>query len=668
MLFREYVAVPEHLVAELLYNLRHTTRLAVDTETYYNPLNTKAIIRWIKGNPNNEPFLLTLSDGDMSWAINVNATTLPHIKDFLERDAMEWVLYNAKFDMHMMANLGVNIRGRIWDAMILRHLLDENAEKKGLKDNAIKFLDKEAGYWEGVVDNAREKISKETGRKKDEVSYREVPAEIMVPYACADTFYTMRLFDWWLPQITEQELLAVYANEERSLHTVLRIERRGMKVDLPYVRALKATLEAEVQGYLEELHTFAPHMNPGSANDLVAFYQSVGIDYCYRTEKGEWRTDADTLETYLLKCGNTDAEKFTETLLRYRTEDKILGTFIQGILDYEQQGRIHPEFWLTGTRTGRMSSSNPNFQNIPKGDDRIRRAFIPEDGYIFVYFDYSQQEYKLLAHYSKDAALTHAIMQGWDVHTATGCSFANITMEQWEGLSKGEAKDIRDKGKTGNFAIVYGLGNAALANKLGYPINEPLVKAANKLLQQWNIKPWNKPNLPDLLPKCKMPEDTQAISYYYGEECQASLAAAGAFKKEYFGRFPGIQDVSKQVADTARSRGYVFDWVKRRRRLKRDEAYKALNSLIQGGCGDILKDRLPTADDVLLEKITKTGIVNLVHDEIQLEMHLSELWLIPIIKDILEDLPFRVPINTDCEWSGTNWAEKRPLQELATWL
>jgi len=643
--------------------------LAFDTETFYNPNNQQAIVRWIKGNPTNEPFLLTISDGQTGWAVYFSDETRPLVAELLAAPGLTKVFYNAKYDIHMLRNIGIDVAPPVVDVMVMRHLLDENSDVRDLKGNAVKYIDPDADYWERAVDEERARIAKERKVPKDAVSYQDVPADVMIRYATADTLYTYRLYQRWSPSIQEMDLMSLLDTEMRCLMSIVEIERTGMRVDLEYLRNLDMEISAKLEELEKALVATArqyglTEFNPNSANDIVAVYTAMGVNYYYKTDKGAWRTDSDTLTTYLRHCGVLAAETFTERLLEFRNEEKILNTFVRGLLSYVQEdGRVHPEFWQTGTRTGRMSSSNPNFQNFPKGDDRIRRAFIPSDGYVFVYMDYAQQEYKLLAHYAQDAALINAIKQGWDVHAATGCLFAGITMEEWSRLPEKEAKAIRQRGKTANFAIVYGLGNAALANQLGFPINEPLVKKANAVFRALRLKPWDLPPVEEVLRRCGTEEDREAVRYYYSEECQQALSQAQQFKQEYFGRFPGIQVLSKDVAAVAKRRGYVFNWAKRRRRLLPDESYKALNALIQGGCGDILKDRLWRVQEFL--KDTRSRIVNLVHDEVQFEIHKSEFTVefIKRLKSILDDLPFRVPITTDVEWSNTNWAEKRDIKE-----
>lgn len=162
-------------------------------------------------------------------------------------------------------------------------------------------------------------------------------------------------------------------------------------------------------------------------------------------------------------------------------------------------------------------------------------------------------------------------------------------------------------------------------------------------------------------------EEQAALTYYYSEECQAALKEAGEFKKRYFSQFPGIKQFIADVESVAKKRGWVKTWTGRRRRFAdpKKEAYKAVNAIIQGGCGDILKDRLIEVSEFLKDK--KSRVVNLVHDEIALEIHNNEWDIIPEISRILGDLDFSVPLYTDFEWSDLSWGEKKKHDELVGW-
>lgn len=666
--FIEDVNVPAFLTALQM----QTNRVAVDTETYYVH-NPRKVTRYLtKDNtPNNTPFLLTLAipNKDKGWALEINSNTLLCIKDFLENPSIEKIFFNACYDLEMLLNEGIRVKGAIHDVMLLHHLLDEeDLDEDGdriqdLKGLAVKYLDKEADKFEKAVDAIRERIAKERNVKKSEVTYYDVyidSPDVMVDYASSDTLYTIQLFDKWYPELVKQELEQVYQIEMDCIWAVVAAEIRGYRVNEERLAELKAELEVTVEQYRQEIFTlYGKEFNVNSDEQLVQAFKSLGAEYNAITEKGNWQTNEDALKPFLKHCIE-EVRKLAEAVLKYRDEEKMLNTFVAGIEQFIQEdGAVHPSFWQAGTRTGRMSSSKPNFQNFPKKDKRIRSLFMPREGHIIVFFDYAQQEYRLLAHYAREWELIDMIKKGYDVHKATASLMLN---KPYEEITDEE----RDLGKRMNFAMVYGLGLAAIANAFGYPIDEDKYKKANEIFRRLKLKPWSLPELQILLNSVKEKEEKEALEYFFSDECNNAIEFAKQKKKEYFSQLPNVESFLSQVKKVCQRRGWVKTWTGRRKRYKDSyrDAYKAPNAIIQGGCGDILKQKAGQIQQLLFEGNYKSGIVNFVHDEIQVEIHLSELHLIHKIKAILDDLQFTVPITCDIEWTDTDWGHKKDLKEL----
>jgi DNA polymerase I-like protein with 3'-5' exonuclease and polymerase domains len=335
----------------------------------------------------------------------------------------------------------------------------------------------------------------------------------------------------------------------------------------------------------------------------------------------------------------------------------MLNTYVKNLEFYRQSdGRIHPTFWQTGARTGRFSSSNPNFQNYPKEDKRIRRCFVPTPGYTLVYFDYKAQEFRLLAHYANETRLIQMIEAGYDVHSATASLMFNIPIDE-------VTKVDRAKGKTGNFSAVYGIGNAAYASNLGDKIDTDAYKRAQTILAREGYKPWQMPTKDVILSRITDPLEIEDIEYIYAPETFKMINHAKDVKAKYFKELPNI----KQFLDTTRkevaAQGFIRLWSGRIKHYNdpKTEAYKGVNALIQGGCGDIMKSRLPQVAHLL--KPTHSRLVNIIHDEIVVEVRNDELWLIPKIKDLMTIRDFKVTIDCDVELSTTNWAEKREWED-----
>jgi hypothetical protein len=216
--------------------------------------------------------------------------------------------------------------------------------------------------------------------------------------------------------------------------------------------------------------------------------------------------------------------------------------------------------------------------------------------------------------------------------------------------------------------MVYGLGEAAIAKNIGCKIDEITYKQGGSILREkFNVKPWELPPLESIISKLTDQKEIDAVEYYYSPEAREAIAKAKEFKIKYFGKFPGIQDFIKQCRGVAKRRGYVINWLGRRRRFRNpaQDNYKAPNALIQGGCGDILKDRGGAVWEKLKELGSKWKFVNWVHDEICWEVPYDELELIPTVQNILQsDLNFRVPITFDVEWTNKNWAEKFDFESV----
>lgn len=206
--------------------------------------------------------------------------------------------------------------------------------------------------------------------------------------------------------------------------------------------------------------------------------------------------------------------------------------------------------------------------------------------------------------------------------------------------------------------MVYGLGKASLAESLGYKINTSTYKLATPILNRLGIKPWEIPHRDDLMARLASEEDRKVMEYYFSEEAQAAVGAAGAMKDQYFAQFPDISVFIRECGKAAKRRGWVKTWSGRRRHFKdaARDGYKGPNAVIQGGCGDVIKVKMAELTFGLLSTY-KSRAVNNIHDALLFEIAVDELDLIPQIKAVMEDLPFSVPITCGVELSTTSWAE-----------
>ena len=452
-----YSLVNDKDVFSFLEGLTSEKLLAIDTETYYVPNQPERVIRFLgkDDSPNNTPFLITLSSPNGNWAIEINKFTIGALKHFLETSSCEKIFFNASYDLQMLANIGIRVSGKIHDVMVMHNLIDEeDMDEEGnyvkdLKGLAVKYLADDSNKFELEIDRIREEIAKETGKKKGEISYYDVYKKCpvtMVDYACSDTQYTLILFKMWNPVIDEEGLRKIYNIEMDCVWAVVNIELRGHKVDYVKLEKLEEDLVTALTKLEQEIWEInGEEFNINSDEQLVHAFMKQGAEYTAMTDKGNWQTNRDALTPFLSHKKESVAV-LAEKVLEYRDGSKTLNTFVKGLKTYRQlNDRVHPSFWLAGTRTGRMSSSKPNFQNISRKEIRLRELFIPEDDYILVYIDYSQQEYRLLAHYAKEENLIEMINKGYDVHRATASMMFNVEYDE-------VTDEQRDSGKTLNFA------------------------------------------------------------------------------------------------------------------------------------------------------------------------------------------------------------------------
>jgi len=669
-------------------------RIAVDTETYYNPLLVapKVITKWVRDTPNNVPFGVSLYWEDKGYWIDKE---LHKLKPLLENPDIEKILHNSKYDIFMFKNIGIELKGKIWDTMIMIHLIDEEFEcnmpsgkkkkSKRLKDLAYHFLGDDAHELEDLVSEYRRIMASNRGLKKSEISYKDVNDAnpvLMKDYAVADTEFTYKLYDIFMPMLAEQRLFEAYDVDMNATWAVIDIERQGYRVDLEIMKSDEEKLNTVIQRRLDKIYDIVgKKINVNSDRELVQAFEGLGVKWRWFTEKDEYQTDKSVLKSIINDDYYQEIIEVAEAVLDYRKASKILSTYIEGIYPYVQaDGKVHPDFWISpndfgsgSTKTGRLSSSNPNFQNIPKKpiklDDFVikpRDYFIADDGYILVLMDYDQEEYRLLGHYGNDQEFKKIIFSGQDIHKGTASLLYGVPYEEVDD-------DLRSKGKTNNFGLVYGLGNANFANVLGHNIDTNIYRTATQYLYKkykpWDIIQYYEPiqyiktldEVLEVMPK----EDKQnkelvdAIKYFFSDEVKEGIIDAIKTKRQYFNQFPGIKKFLDDCKDVAKRRGWVKTWVGRRRHFKdpKREAYKAPNAVIQGGCGDIMKVKLHEINQFL--KSYKSCIVNTVHDEIAYMIHKSELHLIPKIKEIQESLPFKVPITCGLEWHEKRWGSKQ---------
>lgn len=587
--------------------------ITFDTETHPHFTNShlvpKTVVRrWVgtgkSATPQDYPFCLSICDGKNSYTIYDSVENdfakVKQLAPLFEDASIEKIAHNTKFDMHMFANAGLKIVGKLHDTVVLAKLADENRTSYALRDLAAR---KKGGIvkFEYMVD-----AYKQMNKVKD---YRMIPKELLTQYANADVWNCYLTFITEYEKLVEDGLEDLYNNEMELMVALYAMERYGMKTDLTYEEPLKESLQQMTDDAEKAIYDEAGCMfNINSGKQLYDVLMSIGVDRSLigMTDKGNPKLDKNALAT-LADVHNVSIVK---KILDFRKCEKLLNTYAVGIYDQiDDEGKAHGSINQTEATTGRMSITKPALQTLPKKDKRIRKMFIPDNGYQLWFMDLDQVEYRLFAHYAKIPSLLEQIANGYDVHTATAATLFGQNMEE---LAKkvhagdDEATAIRSRAKTLNFALIYGMGNQALANDL-----------------------------------------------------KVSLTEATDIKARYFGTMPEARTFINTVHQVIKMRGFVKNFYGRRRRLDSDDCYKAPNALIQGCAADYIKHKVVDIYKFLKYYNMKTRLINIVHDELVIEMHDSERDKAPTLRWLLSDFKtFRCPITAGAEYGNPSWGQK----------
>ncbi len=587
--------------------------ITFDTETYpyyrtSQMLGANVVRRWVgtgkSANPQDYPFCISICDGKNCYTmfddIDNGFQKFRALSPLLEDETIEKVAHNTKFDLHELANAGCKLKGKLHDTVVLTKLVDENRHSFKLRDIAARYP-KGVTKFEYMVDHykAMNKVS----------DYRQIPKELLIEYANADVWNCFVVFEAEYPLLERDGLLELYNNECELMIVLYAMERYGMKVDKSYEEQLKTELqqmcdEAESAIYEEAGGMF----NINSGKQLYDVLMRLGVDQSLidKTPKGNPKLDKDALNN----LAETHNVSIVKKILEFRKYDKLLTTYAYGI--YEQRDmddKVHGSINQTEATTGRMSITKPALQTLPKRDKRIRKAFIPDEGYTMWFMDLDQVEYRLFAHYAKLPALLEQIKNGYDVHAATAATLFGQNLDELvKKVHEGddEATALRSRAKTLNFALIYGMGNQALANDL-----------------------------------------------------KVSLTEATDIKARYFSTMPEARVFLNTVQQVIKVRGFVKNFYGRRRRLDPDDCYKAPNALIQGCAADYIKHKIVGMYKYIMYNHLKTRMINIVHDEIVLSVHDDDKSHIPILRWLMSDFStFRCPITAGAEYGEPSWGQK----------
>lgn len=509
------------------------------------------------------------------------------------------VMHNAKYDLLVLERHGLATEGLRDDTMLAAWILEPEGRGVGLKTQAFQRL--------GVM---MQSIDELLGSGRSQLTMDVLPVNKVAPYACADADMTLRLTDLLERELREHHQWELFTDVEMPLVPVLTaMERRGMAVDRDYLDKMSRTLETKLQELEASIYELAGHpFNPNSTQQLgQVLFEELGLPVQRRTKTG-YSTDASVMEAL------ADAHPIVSQILAHRTLSKLKGTYVDALptLINPETGRIHTSFNQTGASTGRLSSSDPNLQNIPVRTEEgrlVRGAFAAPEGYRLLSCDYSQVELRLLAHMSEDSELIGAFQRDEDVHATTAAAVLGIPLAE-------VTKEQRALAKAINFGLMYGMSEYGLA-------------ARTDLSQE----------------------------------------EARAFIETYFTRFRGVKRYLERIKAQAYEQGYVETILGRRRyfpelqsrsanALRQRAERAAINMPIQGSAADVIKLAMIRLYDELCRRDGDAAMVLQVHDELVLEVPTGELDEVRdlVVTTMSEAYALRVPLKVDAA-VGKNWME-----------
>ena len=586
---------------EFLTKLAAQKVFAFDTETTgLNPIAADLCgmsFSWHEG----EGYYLPVR-GTMGPLLN-QPEVIAKLKPLLEDPAIGKVGHNIKYDLQVMRVAGVRMQGLVFDTMIADSLLEPNRSSHGLDALSRIFFNYDKIPTSDLL-----------GKGKNQITFAEVDTRRAGEYAAEDADFTWRLYQALAPRMRGSHVEPLFRDTEMPLVEVLaEMEFNGMSLD----SALLAKLGEEMHGRLVEL-TKRIHAAAGRTFNIESpkqlgeiLFDELGLTVVRKTKTGR-STDAETLETL---AGQTD-HPVPRLILEYRELAKLKNTYIDTLptMVTRRTGRLHASFHQTGAITGRLSSSDPNLQNIPirtETGKRIREAFIADSpDHTLLIADYSQIELRLLAHFCQDPALMAAFREGQDIHRAVAAQVNNVPIDAVTSAQRSAAKAV-------NFGIIYGQTPFGLAKSLG--------------ITQTDAK---------------------------------------TFIETYFARYPGIRRfIDKCVAD-AREKGYAETILGRRRAIdelqSRNPAQRgfgeriAVNTVVQGSAADLIKRAMIDVHSAIQRGELPVKMLIQVHDELVFEVPEAELEEAKAtVRRLMENaLPVSVPIVVDVG-SGRNWAEAK---------
>jgi DNA polymerase-1 len=528
---------------------------------------------------------------------------LAAIKPLLTDASVLKILQNAKFDMTVLQRHGVDI-APYDDTMLISYVLDAGTNAHNLESLSEKWLGHAAMAFKEVV-----------GTGKSAIPFDHVALERATAYAGEEADVALRLWHVLKPRLAAKGLVSIYERLERPLvRTLAAMEQRGISIDRQILSRLSGELAQRAASLEDEVYQLAGETftigSPKQLGDIL--FGRMGLPGGSKTKTGQWSTTAQVLEELA-----AEGYELPRKIVDWRQLTKLKSTYTDALPGYvnPETKRVHTSYALAATSTGRLSSVDPNLQNIPvrtAEGRKIRTAFIAEKGNVLISADYSQIELRILAHMAEIPQLVQAFSDGVDIHAMTASEMFNVPVE-------GMPSDVRRRAKAINFGIIYGISAFGLANQLSIAREE-----------------------------------------------------ASDYIKRYFERFPGIRDYMEETKAFARENGYVETIFGRRAHypeirasnpsIRANNERAAINAPIQGSAADIIRRAMVRMDAALAKAGLSARMLLQVHDELIFETPQAEAEAtMPVVRTVMENaampaVALRVPLQVDAR-AASNWDE-----------
>jgi DNA polymerase-1 len=524
---------------------------------------------------------------------------LTHMRPLLEDPQLKKIGQNLKYDMSVLARYGIDMRGIAFDTMLESYVLDSTATRHDMDSLAKRYLKHETIHFETIA-----------GKGKKQLTFNQIELDSAAPYAAEDADITLRLHNYFWPKFESEPLLtALFSELEVALIPVLsRMERSGVTIDTAMLRQQSDELAKSMHQLEQKAYELAGHsFNLGSPKQIgEIFFTELELPVIAKTPKGA----PSTAESVLVELAE-QGHQLPAVILEHRGLSKLKSTYTDKLPEMvnPETGRVHTSYHQAVAATGRLSSTDPNLQNIPvrtEAGRRIRQAFVPQAGRKMLAADYSQIELRIMAHLSGDEGLLRAFSEGKDIHRATAAEVFEVPLDQVTSDQRRSAKAI-------NFGLIYGMSAFGLARQLGI-----------------------------------------------------ERSAAQAYVDLYFERYPGVQAFMEDTRQLAHDQGYVETLFGRRLYLpdinarnhqRRTAAERtAINAPMQGSAADIIKRAMLAVDGWIQAEAPPVRLLMQVHDELVLEVeesHVTEAKDI-ITKYMESAASLSVPLLVDVG-IGDNW-------------